>query len=123
MYGPRSRADVTGVQTSALPIGYRTFTEAACNGTAVLYTRRDDRPEQDCLIEWLNENARCGEVSETALMSGRLAEALADLWQQPLPPLPKPTGIAEVENLLVRFYCFGHRIPPLWGQTSQSEAL
>ena len=80
--------------------GYGTFTEAACNGTAVLYTRRDDWPEQDCLIEWLNENARCGEVSETALMSGRLAEALADLWQQPMPPLPKPAGFAEVANLL-----------------------
>lgn len=80
--------------------GYGTFTEAACNGTAVLYARRDDWPEQDCLIDWLNKNARCDEISETALMSGRLAEALADLWQQPLPPLPKPTGIADVAKLL-----------------------
>jgi hypothetical protein len=31
--------------------GYGTFTEAACNRTPVLYMRRQDWPEQDCLIE------------------------------------------------------------------------
>ena len=58
------------------------------------------------LIKWLNEHARCGEDSEPALLGGRLAEALADLWQQPLPPLPKPTGIAEVANLLAERLIF-----------------
>ena len=37
--------------------GYGTFTEAAANGTPVLYQRRDDWPEQECLIEWLQRNA------------------------------------------------------------------
>ena len=44
--------------------GYGTFAEAACNGTAVLYQRREDWPEQDCLIEWLHANGRAREMSE-----------------------------------------------------------
>lgn len=35
--------------------GYGTFTEAACNGTPVLYLRRDDWPEQEALTPWLEE--------------------------------------------------------------------
>ena len=30
--------------------GYGTFTEAACNGTPVIYQRRKNWPEPDCLI-------------------------------------------------------------------------
>jgi hypothetical protein len=40
--------------------GYGTFTEAACNGTPVLYVRRQDWPEQDCLIDWLQSTAAAG---------------------------------------------------------------
>ncbi len=74
--------------------GYGTFTEAACNGTPVLYQRRTDWPEQDCLIEWLNGNARALEVSAAQLASGALAESLSILWQQALPPVPQPLGAA-----------------------------
>ena len=42
--------------------GYGTFTEAAANGTPVLYLRRDDWPEQECLIEWLQHNSPCLEI-------------------------------------------------------------
>lgn len=80
--------------------GYGTFTEAACNGTAVLYVRREDWPEQDCLIEWLGQNGRCREISEDALMSGQLQDALDALWQQAQPPCPVPSGAAEVAALL-----------------------
>ena len=80
--------------------GYGTFAEAACNGTSVLYIRRDNWPEQDFLIDWLETNARCREIDEAALMNGRLQEALAGLWQQPQPTAPKPTGAAEAAALL-----------------------
>ena len=50
--------------------GYGTFTEAACNGTPVLYQRRDDWPEQDCLIDWLGQNAASLEIAATDLHTG-----------------------------------------------------
>ena len=80
--------------------GYGTFTEAACNGTPVLYVRRDDWPEQECLIDWLKSNARCRETGAADLASGRLQTALADLWQQPPPPAPIPAGAQEAAALV-----------------------
>ena len=80
--------------------GYGTFTEAACNGTPVLYLRRDDWPEQDCLIDWLERNGRCAEIGREQLASERLPAALAALWQQPAPPLPEPTGAKEAAALI-----------------------
>lgn len=82
--------------------GYGTFVEAACNGTAVLYLRRDNWPEQDCLIEWLNENALCREVNETDLASGDLPGLLDALWRQPLPPAPVTSGAEEAAALIAR---------------------
>ncbi|MFT3961873.1 hypothetical protein [Propionivibrio sp.] len=83
--------------------GYGTFTEAACNGAAVLYVRREDWPEQDCLIEWLEKNARCREVAATALMRGELADDLARLWHQAAPPAPVPRGAEEAARLLASY--------------------
>ncbi|MBK7422081.1 MAG: hypothetical protein IPJ48_02695 [Propionivibrio sp.] len=80
--------------------GYGTFTEAACNGTPVLYLRRDDWPEQDFLIDWLKINARCCEIGAQALISGGLHEALDQVWQQAAPALPCPAGAAEVADLV-----------------------
>jgi len=106
---PVRRTDMSALETLGLPFtdvlrsvdavltkpGYGTFTEAACNGTPVLYLRREDWPEQDCLIDWLSTNARCREVSEPALMAGNLHEELCALWQQAVPSLPERTGAAE----------------------------
>lgn len=75
--------------------GYGTFAEAACNGTAVLYQRRDDWPEQDCLIDWLHHNARCVEISAADLQSGNLAPALDHVLSSPVPPQPAPDGIEQ----------------------------
>ena len=80
--------------------GYGTFTEAACNGTAVLYTRRKNWAEQDCLIDWLHKNARCCEISESNLLSGQIEDALTAVWQQSGPPPPLPTGSAEAAAFL-----------------------
>lgn len=80
--------------------GYGTFTEAACNGTAVIYSRRDNWPEQDCLIDWLKANARCLEITETALLSGGWVDSLAGLWEQATPRIPRPTGTAEAARLI-----------------------
>lgn len=57
--------------------GYGTFAEAVCNGAAVIYQRREDWPEQDCLIDWLQANCRCAAVSAADLHAGNLGPALA----------------------------------------------
>jgi hypothetical protein len=75
--------------------GYGTFTEAACNGTPVLYQRRNDWPEQDCLIGWLRRNATCLEIPADSLISGAVHESLVALWRQPPLPRPAATGAAE----------------------------
>ena len=80
--------------------GYGTFTEAACNGVPVLYLRRDNWPEQDCLITWLQQNARCAEISQTELASGQLGAALDALWLQVAAASPKPEGALEASNYL-----------------------
>ncbi len=57
--------------------GYGTFTEAACNGATVIFQRRDNWPEQECLLDWLHAHARCAEVSASDLAAGNLDAALA----------------------------------------------
>lgn len=102
-----ARADVHAIEACGLPFadllrsvdavitkpGYGTFTEAACNGTAVIYQRRDDWPEQDCLIDWLKINARCAEISPAELASGEIAAALERCRAADIPSRPEPTGI------------------------------
>ncbi len=81
--------------------GYGLFAEAGCNGTPVLYVRREDWPEQDCLIDWLALNGRCREIGERDLLAGRVAAPLAGLWRQPAPPAPCPAGADEAAALLL----------------------
>lgn len=81
--------------------GYGTFAEAACNSTPVLYLRRDDWPEQDCLIEWLKINGSCYEVSAEELIAGKLQEALSRLFKQPKPTPPLPLGAEQAAEILL----------------------
>lgn len=112
-----ARADMVALESLRLPFsdllcsvdavltkpGYGTFTEAACNGTAVLFVRRDDWPEQDCLIDWLEKNARCAEVNASALMAGQLQPALAQLWHKDRPDRPHPGGAAEAAAIIAAY--------------------
>lgn len=84
--------------------GYGTFTEAACNGTPVLFQRRIDWPEQDCLIEWLRDNAPCHEVSSAALNSGNLGAALQTLWTMPAVTRPTGKGAEQACQHLLRLF-------------------
>lgn len=81
--------------------GYGTFAEAACNGTPVLYVRRADWPEQDCLIAWLRQHARCRELTEAELVAGDFEAKLTGLWQEPVVAAPQPSGAEEVAAWLL----------------------
>lgn len=82
--------------------GYGTFTEAACNGTPVLYQRRDDWPEQDFLIEWLHQHVPALEISENDLLAGNLNDALNAVWQAPPFAKPLPLGAQQAAQLIYR---------------------
>jgi len=84
--------------------GYGTFTEAACNGKPVLYQRRADWPEQDCLIDWLRDLGRCREISGADLEAGKLSRALAELWQQTPPPVPQADGARAAAEIICRSF-------------------
>ena len=110
-----ARADFCALEALGLPFtdllasvdavvtkpGYGTFCEAACNGTPVLYQRRQDGwPEQDCLVDWLQSNARCAEIDAGALASGNLHTVLAELWRQTPPPAPARAGAEQAATLI-----------------------
>ncbi|MDR1934610.1 MAG: hypothetical protein LBS49_03345 [Candidatus Accumulibacter sp.] len=116
--GAAARGDMTALEPLRMPFtdllrsvdavltkpGYGTFTEAACNGAPVLYVRRDDDwPEQDCLIAWLEKNARCREVASAALTRGELGEDLERLWRQPRPQAPRPQGAEQAARLIAAY--------------------
>jgi hypothetical protein len=87
--------------------GYGTFAEAACNGIPLLWQRRDDWPEQEPLIAWLQDKARCAEVSARQLESGEIGDALRELWARPVPPPPEPTGAAAAAAILLEYQAPG----------------
>ena len=85
--------------------GYGSFAEAACNGTPVLYVKRNDWPEEPYLVEWLERRGRCLEISRAALQTGDVLGQLETLWAMPVPPPVLPAGIEQaadyLHNLLV----------------------
>ena len=83
--------------------GYGTFVEAACNGIPVIYLLREDWPEQDCLIDWLQHHARSAAIDEAALFTPRLAALLEALWRQPSPRVPVADGDHEIAAHLLAF--------------------
>lgn len=81
--------------------GYGIFSEAACNGTAVLYLRREDWPEQEYLIDWLEKNTRCREIEASTLLDGTTLTAALEALLRPSPPRPPtPSGAAQAALLI-----------------------
>lgn len=81
--------------------GYGTFVEAACAGTPVLWLRRDDWPEQDCLIEWLNRHGVARELRPDEIAAAAVHVALDELWRRPPPRRPFPDGASAVGDWLL----------------------
>jgi hypothetical protein len=80
--------------------GYNTLVEAACQGVAVLYAARDDWPEEPFLLDWLERHARARRLTQRQLYDGDFSADLDRLLDQPRPPRPQPTGVAEAVELL-----------------------
>ena len=86
--------------------GYGTFVEATCNNIPVLYLLREDWPEQDCLIDWLQHHARSAAIDEAALFTPQLLRQLESLWRQPVPVTPKANGDRDIAERLLA--CLTH---------------
>jgi UDP:flavonoid glycosyltransferase YjiC (YdhE family) len=81
--------------------GYGGFAEAAANGVPVLYTRRENWPEAEFLVDWLAANGRCAEIPRVALERGAIAESLHALWAlAPRPPVT-PNGVREAADRIL----------------------
>ncbi|MDK9720370.1 MAG: hypothetical protein OEL53_04205 [Rhodospirillales bacterium] len=82
--------------------GYGTFTEAACNGVAVLAQARPDWPETPYFDAWMRDHARYDVASEKRIAEGRIQDRIEELMvRQPL-KLPQPTGIAEASDIILK---------------------
>jgi hypothetical protein len=83
-------------------LGYGTVAECACNGTPLLYMPRPDWPEEDCLATWLQAHGRCLPATFEQVMTGELRETLEQVWAQPMPPVPQPTGAEEAARIITQ---------------------
>jgi hypothetical protein len=52
------------------------------------------------LVEWLQRNGQCREVSRQALENGEIETELERLWNTPRPPIPAPSGGDQVAKWL-----------------------
>ncbi len=87
--------------------GYGAFTEAACNGTRVLYVERDDWPEEPWLSDWLLEHGNGVKIERRQLATGDLVEPLQTLLAQPAQPPVAPNGVIETADWLERLLGLG----------------
>lgn len=83
--------------------GYGTFVEAACTGVPVLYVRREDWPEQDYLIRWLETCGVCGDVGRADLASGAWLGVLDRVLQMPRPMPVEPSGTRDAVAVLAPY--------------------
>lgn len=82
-------------------VGYSTFVEAACNGTALVSAPRDDWPESPYLIAWAERNARFA-LTGSGLDAPEIRRALEDvLSAPPRPPVPA-TGVEEACRVIAK---------------------
>lgn len=84
--------------------GYGTYAESACQQIPVIYTQRENWPEEIFLNDWLHENASCLEISIADLQSGNIQDALTTVLglKKKLPV--RPTGIESAADALLQFF-------------------
>lgn len=83
--------------------GYGSFTEAACNGAAILYAPRLDWPEQPYLVDWITLHARALPVGPEQLTTGDLQASLRKVWNVPPPAPVVPAGAELAARLLANY--------------------
>ena len=83
--GDRDAEDLAAAEAVITKPGYGIVSEAIAHRCAVLYARRGNFREQDCLIAGLQRFARAREIDAAALRGGRWGDELGALLEQPQP--------------------------------------
>jgi hypothetical protein len=76
--------------------GYGLVTEAACNGTPMLLLPWEDWPETPGLMDWLNRHGRVLTLTDEKLLKGKFLPEVQKVLAMRAPPMPPPSGVAEV---------------------------
>jgi hypothetical protein len=66
----------------------------------VLYVKREAWPEQDVLIDWLQQHGTARELEAMQLQTGEFAEDLQHLLHREKPPVVVPTGTQAAAQYL-----------------------
>jgi UDP:flavonoid glycosyltransferase YjiC (YdhE family) len=82
--------------------GYGSFTEAACNGTPVLYVHRDEWPEQPYLTAWLERHVPCRAITLEQFCNGEFAQPLQQLLQEKPTMTTHGTAIEAAMTIITR---------------------
>jgi len=80
--------------------GYGMFAEAAAAGVPVLFTARNEWPETEALVTWLQSKAHCAQITTDALRAGAFEQELSQLLTQGLYTPVAPTGNDEAAALI-----------------------
>lgn len=84
--------------------GYGSFSQAACNKTAVLYVERPDWPEQRYLCDWLNLYTPCNSITRQQLNNGQFSSELSSLLQQSPASILPAMGLDSAVNILLNTF-------------------
>jgi hypothetical protein len=81
--------------------GYGTFTEAACNGVAVLAQERPDWPETPYFDAWMRAHARYRSLAESRILAGEIGPEIEALMAANTPICPQPHGTAKAAAIIL----------------------
>lgn len=79
--------------------GYGIISECIAAGRPMLYTSRGNFREYEVLVEAMPKYLRCRYIDQGALMAGRWAKHLRELFARPLPPMTLETNGADAAAL------------------------
>ncbi|MBI4001309.1 MAG: hypothetical protein HY348_05955 [Nitrospira defluvii] len=85
--------------------GYGTIVEAVALGTAVVYVRRYNFPDEQPLVEYLHRYGQGVELSLSDFLDGRWESAIHQAFDQPILQAPPPlSGPADAAQVLTRYF-------------------
>ncbi len=84
--------------------GYATITSAVHYGIPVVYVRRDNFADEQCLVDYVDQYGRAVELSREDFESGTWEKALHEVLTLPpslgLPPQPELEAVAEMLKII-----------------------
>jgi hypothetical protein len=84
--------------------GYGMFAEAAAAGVPVLFTERNEWPETEALVTWLQSKAHCAQITTDALRAGTFDKELSRLLTQGPYISVAPSGNDEAAALIAGLF-------------------